>query len=89
MLALFITGTQVVARRIGELELVAATLQAVQGCGLTDRIESLVQKRGPVIGLDGVERLDDVVESVGNGDRTAIVDAKESPGKVVERTLAC
>ena len=50
-------------------------------------IHPRVQERRPVVRLDLVERLDDVIEVIGVRDEAAVVDAKEFAGEVVNAAL--
>ena len=87
--ALLLGRGLIVARRVGVHQLVAAALKAIQRRGLADGIQPLAQECRPVIRLDGVQRLDHVVEGVGRRRyEAAVIDAEESAGEVIQRARA-
>ena len=56
-------------------------------CG-RDVVDPALQIATPVVGLDAVERRDDVVERVGELAPVAVANAEEGPREIVDRALA-
>src|SRR5579862_334822 len=63
---------------------VATSLQSLEQCLSVGRVQTLMQEGGPVIRLDGIERLDQIVEGVSHRNEASIVDAKESAREIIE-----
>jgi hypothetical protein len=61
-------------------------MKAILRHRLADGVEALAQKRRPVIGLDRIQRFDDVLKGVGDDAEAAVIDAEESAGKIIQRS---
>ncbi|PAV68276.1 hypothetical protein WR25_13351 [Diploscapter pachys] len=79
-------GVGEVFRRFGGVdELVAVHREAIDRRGLARLGQALGEEACPVIGDDGVQRVGDVVERVGDLTPVAVADAEEGLGEIVDR----
>src|SRR6478672_6862159 len=81
-------GAEEVRRRVVEHELVAAARDSVEWRAGTVPVETRPEERRPIVRRNAVQRLHYIVELIRNRHGTAVVDAEERAGEIVQRLLS-
>src|SRR5450631_2368665 len=78
----------VFAGLLGEDQPIATAVQAIERRARAVPIETTAQEPCPVVRQHCIQRIDYVLECIGDGHEAPVFDAKESACKIVERAFA-
>ena len=51
-------------------------------------IDSCTEESCPIVRLDCIQRLNDIVEGIGNRDIATVIDSEEELGEIIQRLLS-